>query len=217
MSRATELRKALPRSSTTSCASSAAGSTSPRRSARSCRQAPSPRAAWRRSSISQSGLPVLEVGPGTGVITRAILARGVKPENLYAVEYSPRFRPPSAAASFRASTSSRATPSISTDAWRPARRRCSIASSRACRCSTFPCARARRLSRQPARPHSGGPSGRPAHLWPEIADTARARRLHGRAFRLHHPQHPADPALDLSARREQLTAAGVFILPALRL
>ncbi|RWM96629.1 MAG: methyltransferase domain-containing protein [Mesorhizobium sp.] len=38
-----------------------------------------------------SGLPVLEVGPGTGVITRAILARGVKPENLYAVEYSPDF------------------------------------------------------------------------------------------------------------------------------
>ena len=38
-----------------------------------------------------SGLPVLEVGPGTGVITRAILARGVKPENLYAVEYSNDF------------------------------------------------------------------------------------------------------------------------------
>ncbi|TIP63896.1 methyltransferase domain-containing protein, partial [Mesorhizobium sp.] len=35
--------------------------------------------------------PVLEVGPGTGVITRAILAQGVKPENLYAVEYSPDF------------------------------------------------------------------------------------------------------------------------------
>jgi phosphatidylethanolamine/phosphatidyl-N-methylethanolamine N-methyltransferase len=38
-----------------------------------------------------SGLPVLEVGPGTGVITRAILGRGVKPENLYAVEYSEDF------------------------------------------------------------------------------------------------------------------------------
>ncbi|MBU0583905.1 MAG: methyltransferase domain-containing protein [Alphaproteobacteria bacterium] len=38
-----------------------------------------------------SGLPVLEVGPGTGVITRAILKRGVKPENLCAVEYSPQF------------------------------------------------------------------------------------------------------------------------------
>lgn len=38
-----------------------------------------------------AGLPVLEVGPGTGVITRAILAQGVKPENLYAVEYSPDF------------------------------------------------------------------------------------------------------------------------------
>ncbi|MER8379364.1 MULTISPECIES: phospholipid N-methyltransferase PmtA [unclassified Mesorhizobium] len=39
----------------------------------------------------KSGLPVLEVGPGTGVITRAILAQGIKPENLYAVEYSTDF------------------------------------------------------------------------------------------------------------------------------
>ncbi|RWM27103.1 phospholipid N-methyltransferase PmtA [Mesorhizobium sp.] len=39
----------------------------------------------------KSGLPVLEVGPGTGVITRAILAQGVKPENLYAIEYSNDF------------------------------------------------------------------------------------------------------------------------------
>jgi phosphatidylethanolamine/phosphatidyl-N-methylethanolamine N-methyltransferase len=36
----------------------------------------------------KSDLPVLEVGPGTGVITRAILARGIRPERLYAVEYS---------------------------------------------------------------------------------------------------------------------------------
>jgi len=38
-----------------------------------------------------SGLPVLEIGPGTGVITKAILARGVRPENLYTVEYSANF------------------------------------------------------------------------------------------------------------------------------
>jgi SAM-dependent methyltransferase len=38
-----------------------------------------------------SGLPVLELGPGTGVITKAILRHGVKPENLYAVEYSADF------------------------------------------------------------------------------------------------------------------------------
>ena len=60
-----------------------------------------------------SGLPVLEVGPGTGVITRAILARGVKPGRLYASNI-----PPISCAicgtPFRASTSSRATPSIST-------------------------------------------------------------------------------------------------------
>jgi phosphatidylethanolamine/phosphatidyl-N-methylethanolamine N-methyltransferase len=38
-----------------------------------------------------SGLPVLELGPGTGVITKAILAHGVKPENLYTIEYSEDF------------------------------------------------------------------------------------------------------------------------------
>jgi len=34
---------------------------------------------------------VLELGPGTGVITRAILERGIKPENLVSIEYSPDF------------------------------------------------------------------------------------------------------------------------------
>ncbi len=38
-----------------------------------------------------SGLPVLELGPGTGVITRAILDRGVRPEKLVSVEYSGEF------------------------------------------------------------------------------------------------------------------------------
>lgn len=38
-----------------------------------------------------SGLPVLELGPGTGVITRAILAKGVKPENVVSIEYSKEF------------------------------------------------------------------------------------------------------------------------------
>lgn len=38
-----------------------------------------------------SGLPVLELGPGTGVITKAILARGIAPANLTAVEYSEDF------------------------------------------------------------------------------------------------------------------------------
>lgn len=38
-----------------------------------------------------SGLPVLELGPGTGIITKAILKRGVQPENLVSVEYSTDF------------------------------------------------------------------------------------------------------------------------------
>lgn len=49
--------------------------------------------AKRMASIidTSSGLPVLEVGPGTGVITKAILARGVKPENLTCIEYAHDF------------------------------------------------------------------------------------------------------------------------------
>jgi phosphatidylethanolamine/phosphatidyl-N-methylethanolamine N-methyltransferase len=35
--------------------------------------------------------PVLELGPGTGVITQALLERGVAPEQLTAVEYDPDF------------------------------------------------------------------------------------------------------------------------------
>ncbi len=40
-----------------------------------------------------SGLPVLELGPGTGVITKAILNSGVNPENIYSIEYSASFIP----------------------------------------------------------------------------------------------------------------------------
>ena len=35
--------------------------------------------------------PVLELGPGTGVITKAILEKGVSPERVYSVEYSDQF------------------------------------------------------------------------------------------------------------------------------
>lgn len=38
-----------------------------------------------------SGLPALEVGPGTGIITKYILKHGVNPKDLYAVEYSHDF------------------------------------------------------------------------------------------------------------------------------
>jgi phosphatidylethanolamine/phosphatidyl-N-methylethanolamine N-methyltransferase len=53
----------------------------------------SARMANRMASIidTGSGLPVLELGPGTGVITKAILDKGVKPENLVSVEYSSDF------------------------------------------------------------------------------------------------------------------------------
>jgi phosphatidylethanolamine/phosphatidyl-N-methylethanolamine N-methyltransferase len=53
----------------------------------------SARMANRMASIidTGSGLPVLELGPGTGVITKAILDTGVKPENVVSVEYSSDF------------------------------------------------------------------------------------------------------------------------------
>lgn len=51
------------------------------------------RTAARMASIIEpkSGLKVLELGPGTGVITKAILDRGVAPENVVSVEYSADF------------------------------------------------------------------------------------------------------------------------------
>ncbi|MCP8897231.1 methyltransferase domain-containing protein [Shinella daejeonensis] len=39
----------------------------------------------------RSSLPVLELGPGTGVITKAILATGLEPDKLVSIEYSTDF------------------------------------------------------------------------------------------------------------------------------
>lgn len=39
----------------------------------------------------KSGLPVLELGPGTGVITKAILETGLPPEKLTSIEFSTDF------------------------------------------------------------------------------------------------------------------------------
>jgi phosphatidylethanolamine/phosphatidyl-N-methylethanolamine N-methyltransferase len=38
-----------------------------------------------------SGLPVLELGPGTGIITKAILRQGISPEELVSIEFSTDF------------------------------------------------------------------------------------------------------------------------------
>jgi phosphatidylethanolamine/phosphatidyl-N-methylethanolamine N-methyltransferase len=38
-----------------------------------------------------SDLPIIELGPGTGVVTRALIERGVAPERIIAIEYSPDF------------------------------------------------------------------------------------------------------------------------------
>ncbi len=39
----------------------------------------------------KSGLPVLEIGPGTGTITKAILETGIAPGKVFTVEYSQEF------------------------------------------------------------------------------------------------------------------------------
>ncbi len=36
-------------------------------------------------------LPVIELGPGTGVVTKALIERGVAPKRIIAIEYSPEF------------------------------------------------------------------------------------------------------------------------------
>src|SRR6185436_8314299 len=36
-------------------------------------------------------LPVLELGPGTGVVTAALIERGIAPERIVSVEFNPDF------------------------------------------------------------------------------------------------------------------------------
>jgi phosphatidylethanolamine/phosphatidyl-N-methylethanolamine N-methyltransferase len=43
------------------------------------------------SEIEASGAPVLELGPGTGVFTQALLARGIEPMQLTLIEALPEF------------------------------------------------------------------------------------------------------------------------------
>ena len=44
------------------------------------------------SHVDPAGtLPIVELGPGTGVVTKALIERGVAPERIIAIEYSPDF------------------------------------------------------------------------------------------------------------------------------
>ncbi len=44
----------------------------------------------REAELDREG-PVVELGPGTGVVTKALVARGIDPARLVAVEYNPDF------------------------------------------------------------------------------------------------------------------------------
>ncbi|SON58356.1 16S ribosomal RNA methyltransferase KsgA/Dim1 family protein [Hartmannibacter diazotrophicus] len=48
------------------------------------------RAMASRVDVSLDG-PVIELGPGTGPVTRALLGHGIAPERIHAVEYNPAF------------------------------------------------------------------------------------------------------------------------------
>lgn len=44
------------------------------------------------SHVDPAGtLPIVELGPGTGVVTKALIERGVAPSRIIAIEYSPDF------------------------------------------------------------------------------------------------------------------------------
>lgn len=47
--------------------------------------------AMARNVDLKSELPVIELGPGTGVVTKALIDRGVAPGRIIAIEYSPDF------------------------------------------------------------------------------------------------------------------------------
>ena len=153
MARGPSLRKSSPKNSTTSCTSSRAGSTSRRRSARSSRPARSRRGAWPRSSIATPGCRCSRSDRAPASSRARSWRAGVKPENLYLDRIFGRFRRATSRRSFRASTSSRATPSISTRRSATGAAWCSIRSFRACRCSTFRFPQRIALYRGPARPH----------------------------------------------------------------
>ena len=57
---------------------------------------PLPTSSWTGKSMAShidplSPLPVLELGPGTGSVTREILKRGIEPSRLVAIEYADAF------------------------------------------------------------------------------------------------------------------------------
>ena len=113
MTRGPDCARHLPKGSTTSSASSRAGSTSPRPSARSCRPVRSPPAGWLRSSTRSPGCRCWRSGPAPASSPAPSCPRRRARKSLCRRVFS-RIRAPSATASIPASTSSRAMPSIST-------------------------------------------------------------------------------------------------------
>ncbi len=82
------------------------------------RSAPAPSRPVRRNSQTAMArwLPsdpesfVLELGPGTGAVTEALLKRGLREDRLVAIEHNPKHGADCCAKNFRARTSSPATP-----------------------------------------------------------------------------------------------------------
>ncbi len=143
-----------------------------------------------------SGLPVLELGPGTGAITKAILGRGVKPENLVAIEYSTDFYEHLV----------RLYPSvrfINGDAFDLDKTLGDLKDQTfdsvvsAVPLLNFPMQARIALLESLLEPDSGRQAGRADFLWSGLADHCAAGALPHPAFRFHRPQYPAGAALDL--------------------
>ena len=145
-----------------------------------------------------SGLPVLEVGPGTGTITSEILARGVSPESLYAVEYSEDF-----AMGLRA-----AFPGVNIiqgdvfalDALLgAARAHCFRLRHFGHPAAEFSAGAPRRLCRRHAEPHPNWPPCHSGDLQPRLARPAALRQFLGGAGGLYPPKRPARASVDIPA------------------
>ena len=152
-----------------------------------------------------SDLPVLELGPGTGVITKAILARGVPAEKIYSIEYSSDFYQ-------HLVEQFPAVNFIHGDAFDLDRTLADLGDQKfdsvisGIPLLNFPMHQRISAAGIAARPHAGRPACCAVLLRTGFPDHCHAGPLSHPAFRLHHAQHPAGADLALSPGLRPLCA-----------
>ncbi len=142
-------------------------------------------------------LPVLELGPGTGVITKAILERGLAAGKSGVHRVLHRLLPAAQGKLSPASTSSTATPSISSRRLARSTDQTFDSVVSAVPLLNFPMHRRVELIEDLLVAHSGRPSGRADLLWSAVAGRCHAGPLQHPASRLRRAQHSAGAALGL--------------------